>query len=337
MTSPSVGDCHVGIIYALPLEHAAVLGMFEDKPSRLIKTDTKDTNSYDFGRLHHHSVVVASLPGGQTGTGAAAIVANNLCRTFKEVRSVLLVGIAGGVPHVRGKQIRLGDVVVSQPARGTGGVVQHDYIKIKANGEHEQRGWLNAPPGALLTALSHLQAEHEITDSLMTNYLTEMYERYPKTRTNYTYPGLTQDPLHNNTNDSIVEPVSLVSDVVHPAHPSTEPEIRYGVIASGNQIVTDSSVRNEIHEKHEALCIETEAAGLMNNFPCLVIRGIADYADANKNDVWQKYAAATAAAFAKKLLMYLPTHELSQERTIEQIAGTFPQASSFSGHRHSLP
>ena len=40
------------------------------------------------------------------------------------------------------------------------------------------------------------------------------------------------------------------------------------------------------------LCFEREAAGLTNNFPCLVIRGICDYADPHKNVLWQKYAAA---------------------------------------------
>jgi hypothetical protein len=45
-----------------------------------------------------------------------------------------------------------------------------------------------------------------------------------------------------------------------------------------------------------------EAAGVMNTFPCLVIRGICDYADSYKNKLWQQYAAATAAAYAKLLL-----------------------------------
>jgi nucleoside phosphorylase len=49
-----------------------------------------------------------------------------------------------------------------------------------------------------------------------------------------------------------------------------------------------------------------EAAGLMNDFPCLVIRGVYDYADAHKNDVWHRYAATTAAAYAKEFLSIVP-------------------------------
>ncbi|KAJ5320677.1 NACHT nucleoside triphosphatase [Penicillium antarcticum] len=45
-----------------------------------------------------------------------------------------------------------------------------------------------------------------------------------------------------------------------------------------------------------------EAAGLMNDFPCIVIRGICDYADSGKGKTWQEYAAAVAAAYAKELL-----------------------------------
>jgi hypothetical protein len=50
------------------------------------------------------------------------------------------------------------------------------------------------------------------------------------------------------------------------------------------------------------ICFEVEAAGLMDNFPCLVIRGICDYSDTHKNKNWQPYAAATAAAYAEELL-----------------------------------
>lgn len=60
-----------------------------------------------------------------------------------------------------------------------------------------------------------------------------------------------------------------------------------------------------------------EAAGLMDNFPCLVIRGICDYSDSHKNKRWQEYAAATAAAYAKELLSVVPCCPLI-ERPIER-------------------
>src|SRR6202012_2433493 len=74
------------------------------------------------------------------------------------------------------------------------------------------------------------------------------------------------------------------------------------LIASGNQLMKDALHRDKLAQKWKVFCFEMEAAGLMDNFPCLVIRGICDYSDTHKNKDWQPYAAATAAAYAKELL-----------------------------------
>ncbi|KAH0523141.1 hypothetical protein TsFJ059_008189 [Trichoderma semiorbis] len=52
--------------------------------------------------------------------------------------------------------------------------------------------------------------------------------------------------------------------------------IHYGLIASGNMVIKDAQFRNQLNERFSSkiLCVEMEAAGLMNDFPCLVIRGI---------------------------------------------------------------
>lgn len=44
----------------------------------------------------------------------------------------------------------------------------------------------------------------------------------------------------------------------------------------------------------------------MDLFPCLIIWGICDYADSHKSKAWQPYAAATAAAYARGLLLVIP-------------------------------
>ncbi|KAE8310528.1 T5orf172 domain-containing protein [Aspergillus transmontanensis] len=68
--------------------------------------------------------------------------------------------------------------------------------------------------------------------------------------------------------------------------------------------------RDRIAREHNVLCFEMEAAGLMDQLPCLVIRGISDYADSHKDDRWQGYASAVAAAFAKDLLLVTPERAL---------------------------
>jgi predicted benzoate:H+ symporter BenE len=60
-----------------------------------------------------------------------------------------------------------------------------------------------------------------------------------------------------------------------------------------------------------------EAAGVMNTFPCLVIRGICDYADSYKDKRWQHYAAATAAAYAKLLLGHTAANITNWDRSSE--------------------
>jgi len=61
-----------------------------------------------------------------------------------------------------------------------------------------------------------------------------------------------------------------------------------------------------------------EAAGLMDSFPCLVIRGFCDYADTHKNKQWQAYAAAVAAAYAKELLKTISGTQVMDIRTANE-------------------
>ncbi|GAB7349483.1 hypothetical protein MBLNU459_g0195t1 [Dothideomycetes sp. NU459] len=65
-----------------------------------------------------------------------------------------------------------------------------------------------------------------------------------------------------------------------------------------------------------------EAAGLMDNFPCVVVRGICDYADSHKNKRWQPYAAATAAAYAKELLGVIDAQGVDELQPARQVSAT---------------
>jgi nucleoside phosphorylase len=123
------------------------------------------------------------------------------------------------------------------------------------------------------------------------------------------YPHLDAGTTHCNNCDPKEE-------VKRSPRHSDMPEVHYGVIASGNTLVKDTATRDRILELvgDSCLCIETEAAGLMDSFPCLVIRGISDYADSHKNDRWQRYAAATAAAYAKELLGIIPGEDIERSQ-----------------------
>lgn len=81
----------------------------------------------------------------------------------------------------------------------------------------------------------------------------------------------------------------------------------------------DASVRDRLIAEKDVLCFEMEAAGLMNHFPCLVIRGICDYSDSHKNKEWQGYAAMAAAAYANDLLCRIAPNRVEAEKRISEI------------------
>lgn len=77
----------------------------------------------------------------------------------------------------------------------------------------------------------------------------------------------------------------------------------YSLIASANQLMKYVITRDRLAAQRHVFCFDRETAGLMNHFPCIVIRGLCGYADTHSNDVWQGYAAMTAPAYAKDLLL----------------------------------
>jgi nucleoside phosphorylase len=81
----------------------------------------------------------------------------------------------------------------------------------------------------------------------------------------------------------------------------------------------DACIRDKLADDKGVLCFEMEAAGLMNHFPCLVIRGICDYSDSHKNKEWQGFAAMMAAAYAKDLLHQIPPNKVEEERQIGEV------------------
>ncbi|KAG9647368.1 Pfs, NACHT and ankyrin domain protein, partial [Aureobasidium melanogenum] len=319
------GDLYtVGWISALPLELAAATAMLDDEHDTLtdFKRSPSDQNVCSFGRIGEHNLVIASLPAGVYGTISAAITAQQMLSSFPNIRIGLMVGIGAGIPNPEEYDIRLGDVVVSQPDGTCGGVVQYDLGKAKADGSFQRKGILNQPPPALLKALAKLKARHIKVASKISLYVDKMLEQYPLMKKqrpktpSYMYQGVDHDKLFEPTYLHKGGPSCTVcekaSEITRDARDSTDPEIHYGVIASGDTLVKNAVRRDELVKGtgEECICFEMEAAGIMNTFPCVVIRGICDYADSHKNDRWQGYAAATAAAYAKELLEVIPCADL---------------------------
>lgn len=320
-------DYAVGWVCALPDEMAAAICMLDETHEDLEEQDISDHNSYQLGRIHHHNIVIASLPAGHYGTTPAATVAKDMLRTFPSIRFGLMVGIGGAAPSLN-HDIRLGDVVVSKPHGASGGVIQYDRGNLNPGGTFQRTGSLNSPPNSLLTALTRLQARHQIEHSKVSAFLHEASQIYPRFNEEFAFPGRSHDQLfqatyeHLSSNaNKMCEMCDFDAEILREPRRDNDPQIHYGNIASSNQVMKDGVIRDQLGAELEILCFEMEAAGLMLDFPCLVIRGICDYSDSHKNKRWQKYAAAVAAGFAKELLGSLSAKSVQKEKAIVQVSG----------------
>ncbi|KIX10312.1 uncharacterized protein Z518_01394 [Rhinocladiella mackenziei CBS 650.93] len=301
------GEYTVAIICPLEVEMSAVRYMLDDEHARL-PSKAGDSNRYIFGEMSGHNVVIGFLPEGSQGIGTAATVATDMRRTFPTCRLRLLVGIGGGVPS-HTNDVRLGDVVVGMPSGTHGGVVQYDLVKETITG-FEQKGSLDAPPKSWRDAVVEMKSDHRVKKNRISEFLSEMVHRYPQLST-YRPPASEKDILFLPDNVHVSGQMTCKECdkgrvVERTTRHSDSPTIFYGLIASGNRVMENAKTRDRVsNDAGGVLCFEMEAAGLVNDFQCIVVRGIADYADSHKNDDWRAYGAAVAAGCAKELLTYM--------------------------------
>ncbi|KAJ6002315.1 Tetratricopeptide-like helical [Penicillium canescens] len=309
----SHNDYTVAWICALPLEMTAAKTML-DKLHHQLSQPKSDHNAYTFGSISGHNIVVACLPSGVYGTTSAAVVLAHMLTTFPSLRFGLMVGIGGGVPS-KDVDIRLGDVVISMPTATSGGVVQYDYGKTLRDGCFERTGSLNKPPQYLLTAISQMRSKITGGNTSIEEIASEILQKHEKLQEQFSRPDkdwlfqASYDHEGKSADCSKCESGQLVARTTREAK---EPVIHYGLIASGNQVMKSATTRDAVARELNILCFEMEAAGLMDQLPCLVIRGVCDYCDSHKQKQWQGYAALTAAAYTRALLEVVPLYSHGQ-------------------------
>ncbi|OQD87404.1 hypothetical protein PENSOL_c078G10565 [Penicillium solitum] len=315
----------VGWICALLVEYVAAQEFLDEEHEKPSFVSPNDTNDYTLGKMDEHNVVIAVLPGGDYGTASAANVATNMLNTFHNVRIGLMVGIGGGVPSEK-HDVRLGDVVVSAPRDSEGGVFQYDFGKSIQEQSFQHTRFLNQPPATLRTAMTGIQAQYKRKGHKLIEAINIILDTNARLRSEYERPESITDrlfrpALSHESNCGAVSCANDASNLVLRRNRSEKdnPAIHYGLIASGNQLMKDALIRDRLAAEKEVLCFEMEAAGLMNTFPCLVIRGICDYSDSHKNKEWQGFAAMVAAAYAKDLLQRIPLSRIEAEERISVI------------------
>lgn len=154
MSNPK--DYTVGWICAIATEYVAAQAFLDERHDGPEYISTHDNNDYTLGKIGKHNVAIAVLPVGEYGIASAANVARDMLSSFPNVRIGLMVGIGGGAPSQK-HDIRLGDIVVSAPRDGNGGVFQYDFGKTIQDQSFRTTSFLNQPPTVLRAAVKWAQ------------------------------------------------------------------------------------------------------------------------------------------------------------------------------------
>ncbi|KAK2063232.1 ankyrin repeat protein [Colletotrichum caudatum] len=326
---PDPRNYTVGWICAIPTEFAAARAFLDEQHPDPEAIAQNDNNTYALGTMGRHNVVIAVMPKKEYGIAAAATVARDMVHSFPNVRIGLMVGVGGGAPSKQ-NDIRLGDVVVGSRGAGNGGVIQYDYGKSIQNQAFVETGVFNQPPPVLLNAVAGLETDHMMEGSELPSKVERALSQWKRLRKTHSRPSASTDQLYRS--DFAHPPGSSaacsqecsanISNVVsrdERGEDEDNPAIHYGLVASANQVMKNAETRDNLSRERGVLCFEMEAAGLMNHFPCLVVRGICDYSDSHKNMEWQGFAAMTAAAYAKDIICRILPNQLEAERKIKEV------------------
>jgi nucleoside phosphorylase len=292
----------VAVITALPHETAAVRAVFGDPP-RFDVPGSGAGRAYWMAELPsplggRHRVVIAQA---DMGNNIAAVRASLLLSHFPSVESIIMCGIAGGIPNPTKvtEHVRLGDVVVSNQK----GVVQYDFVKRavkkkRTDFAEEVRASTHRPSAALYEAVRIMESNMHFG-----NFPWEERLREGLARLKWARP--------DDTADVLADPANEGKALTHPPDPERrpgQPRVFLGPIASANTLLKDPSKRDALRSQFGVKAVEMEGSGIQDaswthGVGYLVVRGICDYCDRNKNDDWQKYAAMAAAGYLRALLV----------------------------------
>ncbi|CAI7678929.1 unnamed protein product [Penicillium pancosmium] len=331
----------IAIICALPRETNAVLCAMDEiwhDCRHYYGRVTGDDNSYDFGRMGSHCVVIVTLP--RMGPVAASSASRSLRMSFNSIQLALLVGICGAVPFKKDdSEILLGDVIISDA------IVELDYGRQYQGGFQRKDSLLDVhgrPNGEILGLLQRWKIP-TILETLRRGSIWHL--RHLLQRLQIDYPGASNDMLFasdfmhkHRTNclecsgtvaticesalaascsDNMCDEAHLVTrhrlEAIKWGSITPDPNIHIGSIGTGNAVVKSAWHRDHHAQSEGIIAFEMEGVGVWDTFNCLVIKGVCDYADSHKSKVWQDYAATVAVAVAKEVLgQYVRPEKLPQ-------------------------
>ncbi|KAL6695170.1 hypothetical protein J3F84DRAFT_400030 [Trichoderma pleuroticola] len=87
------------------------------------------------------------------------------------------------------------------------------------------------------------------------------------------------------------------------------PSIFFGRFGSGDTAVNSGVHRDSLAKRHGIIAFEMEGAGIWEELPCIIVKGVSGYGDGHKTRnwaEWQNFAAATAVSVARALIERYP-------------------------------
>lgn len=283
----------VGIVTALPKEFAAMQLMLDEK-EEIENLPVDDPNEYAIGYIKSKyqnkktKIIITSLS--DMGNSIAATATTNLLRSFPSVNHILLVGIAGGVPNPEkpDDHVRLGDIVYSDS------LLQYDNIKEDED-KISIRSNSSRPSAVLIAKAKKLEADRLIGQFPWEEYIEINSEKME----------------HSNRPDSSTDICKVFgNEIEHPVdiyRRQDKPRIFSGKIGSAHTLLKKEEKRNFLRDNYGVKAIEMEGAGVADStWNCskgyFIVRGIVDYCNPDKSDIWQNYSAICAASYAKSLI-----------------------------------
>ncbi|RDW87049.1 uncharacterized protein DSM5745_03691 [Aspergillus mulundensis] len=280
---------------------------------------TGKQEGFMMGEIGEHKVAATIVQcHNQALTGAPKNVVRELLETFPNIRVLLVVGIASGMPDYESEpvqDIRLADVVVGAPSKHVDGDVRVYYEGFSG---FRLKRTLDNVPTALRAALDKLQVSNEPSASRVSPLLKQDLDcHHMVTQHGCDRPDPSTDQLFRSSYQHADESKPCTSCNATQAIPRDRwkrdydaPAIHYGTIVSSTFRMRN--IRDKIKTTLGGICYDREAESFFCNYPMLVIRGIADYGDTHKNEEWEGYAAFTAAYYAKFLIYTTSAQELAK-------------------------
>ncbi|OJJ07677.1 hypothetical protein ASPVEDRAFT_202635 [Aspergillus versicolor CBS 583.65] len=324
-------DFTIAILCALPVEADAVEALFDETYSRLGKTLGKapgDANTYVNGRIGKHNVVLCRMSG--HGKRIAATAATSLRISYLQIKLALVVGACSGAPSAGGKNLYLGDVLISDALVECDFGRQYSWGFERKTGVKDTLGRPNPEIRAFLHGLKSSRGRREL-ECDVSRYLETLqraqagwsYPRAPDVLFEASYPHnhrarnysahcgcSTTNCLDGMCNDARMKDCNVLGCFGGPVvrqrdvTAAPKPSVHIASIATLNTAMKSAKQRDETICKEDVAGFEREGTGVWESLPTVIIKGVNDYADGHGSRKWQAYAAATAASTAKAFLWY---------------------------------